>query len=71
MRKRASADGRQVVKLSFEIPRSEHARLVWLAASRGVLLSDLAAGMIRAGLRIAGVACSERGVETETPQSGG
>ncbi len=63
MRKRATADGRTIVKLSFEVPRPVHARLLWLAASRGVLSSELAAGFITAGLRQAGVACSERGAD--------
>ena len=68
MRKAVNASSRASVKLSFELPRHEHAKLTWLACSRGVLLADLAAGMIRAGLRTAGVACSERGAE-EPPAS--
>ncbi len=69
MRKRASPSDRQTVKLSFEVPRSVHAKLVWLAASRGVLSSELASGFIVAGLRASGVSCSERGPEIETPTS--
>ncbi len=65
MRKRGNAEVRQVVKLSFEVPRHVHAKLLWLAASRGVLSSELAAGFIAAGLRTAGVMCSERSAETE------
>ena len=64
MRKAANANVRPVVKLSFEVPRQDHARLVWLAASRGVLLADLAGSFIKAGLRTAGVSCAERGTET-------
>jgi hypothetical protein len=66
MRRKASPSDRNVVKLSFEVPRSVHARLLWLAASRGVLSSELASSFIAAGLRQAGVSCSERG-EMETP----
>ena len=60
MRKPANANARPTVKLSFEISRQDHARLMWLSCSRGVLSSDLAASFIKAGLRAAGVSCSER-----------
>lgn len=70
-RKSAGANVRSTVKLSFELARSDHARLLWLAASRGVLSSELAAGFIRAGLRAAGVACSERGDTPSPPDAGG
>ena len=66
MRKRANTDVRPTVKLSFEVSRQDHARLLWLAASRGVLSSALAAGFIKAGLRAAGVACTERGESEPT-----
>ncbi len=65
MRKPASPNGRESVKLSFSVPRATHAKLLWLAASRGVLSSELAAGFLAAGLRTAGVMCSERSAETE------
>jgi hypothetical protein len=65
MSKPANPVEKKTVKLSFEVPRSVHARLVWLAASRGVLLSDLAAGFIRAGLTAAGVSCVERSTPEE------
>jgi len=69
MGKPANSKEKKTVKLSFEVSRSVHARLVWLAASRGVLLSDLAAGFIRAGLTAAVVKCSERDAPDEEKEA--
>jgi hypothetical protein len=63
MRKVSNANVSPTVKLSFEISRQDHAKLMWLACSRGVLSSELAASFIRSGLRIAGVSCTERSNE--------
>jgi hypothetical protein len=51
-RKSVGADGRpKVIRLSVPVDPHTHAKLLAIAALRGVERSELAAGFVRAGLR--------------------
>ena len=67
--RKSNPAAKPTVKLSVEIDRTTHAKIRWLATSRGVLAGDLVAGFLRHAVR--GVSCRDgtEGTDPAEPSS--